>query len=681
MTSPDPIWLPRELAEATSAVGEFTSFVSGRTGRRFLDYGDLWRWSVEDLNGFWTAIWDYFHVMADGEASVALADSVMPGATWFPGTRLNYAEHALRWGVDDQLAITSIAESGSTSRLTWGELRSDVASLAHWMRRAGVRRGDRVVGYLPNSTPSVIAFLATASVGAVWASCAQDYAAAGAAARFAQLDPVVLFAADGYSWNGRTYDRRDEVRALESALPTLRITVRIPFSSHAGDGPAGWDDRTAEAGARTTSHVNWQEALSERALADYDRVDFNAPLWVLFSSGTTGSPKGIVHGHGGVVLEHLKLLALHFDVGPDRPFFWYTTTNWMMWNVQVSGLLVGAPIVLYDGSPAFSSPDRLWDIAAQTRVDLLGVSPGYLLASAKADVNPAGKFDLSALRTLGVTGSPLPSHSYYWVRDRVGVSVQLTSSSGGTDVATAFAGSTPTTPVWPGEISAPMLGVALESWDAGGQPIHDGVGELVITKPMPSMPVRFWNDDDGQRYCEAYFSTFPGVWRHGDWVRITDRGSLIISGRSDSTLNRNGIRLGSAEIYSAVDDLRQIGESLVIGAELPDGGYWLVLFVVMADGETLDLATADEIRKAISMRASPRHVPDDVIAVPAIPHTRTGKKLEIPVKRLIQGQDVRTVVSRDAVDDYDALIFFSSFRGGPTSRHSWTSLRFQSQQG
>lgn len=582
----------------------------------------------------------------------------MPGATWFPGTHLNYAEHALRAGLDDKLAdqpaIITITEDGRRSETTWRELHRQVGSVAAWLCSLGVGQGDRVVGYLPNTHHTLIAFLATASIGAIWSACAQDYAAEGAAAKLGQLEPRVLFAADGYLWNGTAHDRRDQVADLAARIPSLRAVV--------GVGNLGVGDLDEH--HTIANFTAWDEVTSGDTPPEFVRVDFDTPLWVLYSSGTTGIPKGIVHSHGGVAVDHLRMFGLHMDIRPGDRFFWYTNTNWMMWNFVVSALVAGGTTVCFDGSPLYRGPTRLWEIAADTQANVLGLSPGILLAGMKARLEPGRQFDLSNLRLIGATGAPVPANCFPWVRDAIGERVQLGSTSGGTDVVSGFAGSAPNLEVWAGELSAPNLGVALESWDDSGHPLIGEVGEMVITAPMPTMPVKFWNDPDGQRYRDTYFSMFPGVWRHGDWITITDHGSVIISGRSDATLNRHGVRLGSADIYDIVDDIAEVTESLVIGVEQPGGGYWMPLFVVLASGASLDDALRERIAGDLRTKASPRHVPDDIIAVPAIPHTRTGKKLEVPVKRLIQGHAVEKVANPDAVDSFEALTYFGRFAEG-----------------
>ncbi|MFF9765189.1 acetoacetate--CoA ligase [Streptomyces sp. NPDC014636] len=642
-----PIWRPDPSEAAQSRIVRFIDFVARRTGVEHADYEALWTWSVQDLAGFWAAVGEFFDIRISGTSEWVLDDAPMPATRWFRGARLNYAEHALRVGAPADVAVISVSEEGTPTHTSWADLRRQVGALSAWLRRQGVTAGDRVAGYLPDTLHSVIAFLACASIGAVWSACGQDYGAEGAAKRFAQLEPVVLFAADGYRWNGRRHDCRAQTAALRQALPSVGATVEVPNLGLPADPDA--------------DTVPWDVALADPAECVFEQVPFDAPLWVLFSSGTTGTPKGIVHGHGGVLLDHHKLLGLHLDLGPGDRFLWYTTTNWMMWNMVVSGLLVGATIVLYDGSPAHPGPERLWELAAEHRTSVLGVSPGYLQASAKAGLAPGRDLDLSALRILGSTGAPLPAQAYHWVRDHVGHRVQVASTSGGTDIVSGFAGSAPLTPVWPGEISAPLLGVALQAFDAQGRPVTGEVGELVVTRPMPSMPLYFWNDPDGSRYHQAYFASYPGVWRHGDWMTRTAHGSVIVSGRSDSTLNRHGVRLGSADIYAVVDELPGIRESLVTGAELPDGDYWMPLFVVLEPGRELTDELRDTIATAIHTHASPRHVPDTIIEVPALPHTRTGKKLEVPVKRLLQGADIDQVAGREAVDDIAALEYFTRF--------------------
>lgn len=641
-----PIWIPDPSVAAQSQIFAFGQYVADTYGVDTESYYDLWAWSVAHIEEFWLAVWKFFGIHSTARYREVLSPAVMPGARWFEGSRISYAEHALRCNAGSESAILVVTEEGTTEVVSWDELRAEVGAFSKWLRGIGVGCGDRVVGYLPNGRHAVVALLATASVGAIWSVCGQDYGSSGAAARFLQLEPSVLIVADGYHWNGRRHDRRGEAQVLRRALPSLKATVAV---THLGLDVVG------------DGVISWAEATSAPAEPYFEHMAFDDPLWVLFSSGTTGPPKGIVHGHGGVLIEHYKMLALHLDLRPHEPFLWYTTTNWMMWNVVVSGLLVGAQIVLYDGSPTYPSPGRLFELAAQHRVGVLGVSPGYLLACQKASIEPGRDLDVGTIRILASTGSPLPAQSYFWVRDHVSDHVQLDSTSGGTDVVSAFAGSAPTTPVWAGEVSAPMLGVALDAWDEEGNSVVEEVGELVITEPMPSMPVSFWDDADGYRYHDAYFAVFPEVWRHGDWITRTNRGSVIISGRSDSTLNRQGVRLGSADIYNVVEKLDEVREALVVGVERPDGGYWMPLFVVLEPGIRLDDGLRVRIANAIREEASPRHVPDEIIEVTAIPHTRTGKKLEVPVKRILQGVPVELAVSGDAVDEVSVLSYFRKF--------------------
>ena len=626
-----PQWVPTDRDIADARVTDFARFAEQRTGSAFPDYHALWRWSVEDIDGFWATLWDYFEVGDRGPT--VLENGEMPGARWFPGATLNYVDQIVRNARTDRPAIIYVSEEGPDREVSWAELLGRTAAFADALRAAGIGPGDRVVGYLPNIPEAVIAFLATAAVGAVWSACGQDYSAKAALDRLGQLEPKALVTADGYTFAGKYRDKSDEVAALRAGLPTLAATFTV-------DDLAARSDHEIETVA----------------------VPFEHPLWILFSSGTTGLPKGIVHGHGGVVLEHLKAVALQSDIGRDDTFFWFTSPSWMMWNFQIAGLLVGATIVCYDGSPSAGRPDALWEIAARVGATVLGTSPGYVLGCMKADADPKGTHDLSALRTVGITGSSLPPASSLWLSEHVGEHVQVASISGGTDVVSAFIGGVRTVPVWPGELSAPFLGVALDAWDEDGKPVRGEVGELVVTKPLPSMPVGFWNDPDGQRYRDAYFETFPGVWRHGDWITITDHGSVIVHGRSDSTLNRHGIRMGSADIYQAVESLPEVVEALVIGAEQPDGDYWMPLFVVLADGVDLDDPLRERINGTIRSEVSPRHVPDEIIVAPGIPHTRTGKKLEVPIKKLFQGGDPAKVVERSAVDDPDLLDWYVTQR-------------------
>ncbi|GAB2534361.1 acetoacetate--CoA ligase [Nocardia heshunensis] len=640
-----PQWVPGETDIAAARITDFARFVERRYGIRTDDYTALWQWSVDDIAGFWWMVWEYFDL---GEAPVeVLAGTEMPGARWFPDTKVNYVDRVIRQARTDRPAILGLSEETAQQEVSWAEMLSRTAGLARTLRNLGVGPGDRVVGYLPNIPEAVIGFLAAASIGAVWSACGQDYTASAALDRLGQLEPVVLITADGYRYGGKAHDKLGEIATLRAGLPSLRATVLV-----------------SRIGGSLSDALNWN------AVTDHpgeplvpEPVDFEHPLWVLYSSGTTGKPKGIVHGHGGVLLEHLKAIALQSDIGPSDTFFWYTSPSWMMWNFQVSGLLAGATIVCYDGSPTYSAPDTLWDLASRTRTTVLGTSPGYVLACEKVGARPALEHDLTALRQIGITGSAFPATSSIWLRDNVG-DIPVSSISGGTDVVSAFMGGVRTVPVRPGELSAPYLGVALEAWDESGRPVSDAVGELVITKPMPSMPVAFWNDPDGSRYRDAYFDIYPGVWRHGDWITRTAHGGITIHGRSDSTLNRNGIRMGSADIYQTVEALPEIAESLVLGIEQPDAGYWMPLFVVLAPGLALTDELKQKITTAIRVELSPRHVPDEIIAAPGIPHTRTGKKLEVPLKRLLQGADPARVIDPTAVDDPALLAWYLEHSGG-----------------
>lgn len=620
----------------------FAATTAMRHGAPAGDYPKLWQWSVDHPAQFWRAVWEHFDVRATdqpapGEAGV-LADATMPGAHWFPGVTLNYVDQILRHTTERTgAAIVAIDEDGTRTEIAWEDLAGRVGAVAAELRRLGVGRGDTVAGYLPDIAEAMVAFLATAAIGAVWSACGQDYAPQGAAARLAQLKPRVLFSADGYRLNDRWIDKRSDTAELVTLLDGVELVLL--------DGQA------------------YRDLVATPVAPVVTPVPFDHPLWVLFSSGTTGRPKGIVHGHGGVILEHLKAAALHADLGPGDVFFWQTALSWMMWNFRIAGLLCGSTVVCYSGHPLYPDADRLWQIVEDEAVTYFGTSPGHLLACRKAGLHPGVTHDLSRLTTIGSTGSPLPAELFEWVHDEVGAHVAVSSISGGTDVVTAFAGGTAGLPVIAGELTVRYLGVGLHSWSPARQPLIGEVGEMVITTPMPSMPIGFWNDDDGSRYRAAYFDHHwadglaENVWRHGDWVTVTEHGSLIIHGRSDATLNRHGIRMGSADIYEVVEALDAITEAFVLGIDGPDGAYWMPLFVTVAEGRELDDDLVGTIRSAIRTKLSPRHVPDDVIAAPGIPHTRTGKKLEVPVTAIMAGHsevslDPRSVDNPDLIDWY-----------------------------
>ncbi|MCI2423493.1 acetoacetate--CoA ligase [Saccharopolyspora sp. K220] len=638
-STPELLWQPSAERVAASRMAWFRAWLRIERGLDLPDYRALWQWSVSDLSGFWSAVAEFFEVRFHDRAEQVLSAEVMPGAQWFPGATLNYAEHALRGGAgkaDDDLAVIFAREDGRTEEISYGELRARVAAARAGLAALGVRAGDRVAALAPNSPETLVAFLAAASLGATWSSCSPDFGARAVADRFVQIEPKVLITVDGYRYGGREFDIQSTVDQLREAMPSLSATVLIDYLG---------------AGAELAGTIDWDDMLAQHrgAPLEFDPVPFDHPLWVLYSSGTTGLPKGIVHGHGGMVLEHFKAIGLHCDLGPGDRFFWYTTTGWMMWNYLVSGLLTGTTLVLYDGSPGYPSLTALWELAARHQVTYFGTSAPFIQSCLKHELRPKDDFDLTALRTVGSTGAPLTTDGFRWVADAVGEDVQIASVSGGTDLCTAFVGAAPDVPVWLGEISCPMLGAAVASYDEFGKELHDEVGELVLTKPMPTMPVFFWHDPDGSRLREAYFDTFPGIWRHGDWVRLTDRGTLVIYGRSDSTLNRGGIRMGTAEFYRVVEGFEEIVDSLVIdtsGAGETDGE--LLCFLVLADGADLG-EVQPKLAAALRTELSPRHVPNRFIVVDEVPRTLNGKKLEVPVKKILAGTPPERAVSRDAL--------------------------------
>jgi acetoacetyl-CoA synthetase len=633
LAPPPIVWTPGPERIASATITRYREWLNETRGLALEDYAALWQWSVGELESFWASIWEFFELEASEPYERVLTSREMPGAGWFPGARLSYAEHVFRGRAEDEIAIRHASELRPLGEWTWGELRGRAGAVAAALREAGVEAGDRVAAYLPNVPETVAAFLGCASIGATWSSCAPEFGVRSVVDRFAQIEPKVLLTVDGYRYGGRDFDRSETVSALQRELPTLRQTFVLPYL--AGQD---WDLPPAE--------------------LEFAQLPFDHPLWVLYSSGTTGLPKAIVHGQGGILLEHLKKLRLHLDARAGDRLFWFTTTGWMMWNFLVGGLLSDASIVLFDGNPAHPDLGTLWDLADAAGITSFGTSAGHIAACQKENVDPLAGRDLSRLDSVGSTGSPLSPEGFDWVRERLGEEVWLFSTSGGTDVCTAFVGGVPTLPVYRGELQARALGAKVEAWSEDGRPLVGEVGELVITEPMPSMPLYLWGDEDGSRYRESYFSTFPGVWRHGDWIEITERGTAIITGRSDATINRGGVRMGTSELYRSVLALDEILDALVVDVPEEEGSR-MTLFVVLRDGAVLDEGLEGEIRRRIREDCSPRHVPDTVLAAPEIPRTLSGKILEVPIKRILMGAPANEVASRDSLANPAALDWFA----------------------
>lgn len=645
------LWEPSESLQKGYNLKEFMNWVREQRGQHFETYDEIWKWSVTDIEGFWSALWHFYNVQSHTPYTDVLVEEKMPGAKWFTGATLNYTEHVFRNARSDQPAIIYESELKTRGEVSWSSLEKQTAAIAHYLKSIGVQKGDRVVAYASNIPETVAAFLACASIGAIWSSCSPEFGMMSVIDRFKQIEPKVLFAVDGYRYGGKDFSRLTEVQKIQEELPTLEKTVIIPYLKQSPDL------------SMLEDAVNWEEihTMDVQSTLSFEPVPFDHPLWILYSSGTTGKPKAIVQSQGGILLEHLKLAGLQIDLKREDRFFWYTTTGWMMWNVVVSGLLTGSTILLFDGNPGYPNNETLWKFAEETKMTVFGTSASFLTACMKAGVKPKEQFDLSHLKAIGSTGSPLPPSGFEWVYEEVKEDVWLFSTSGGTDLCTAFVGGAPYLPVHAGELQARALGAAVYAYNDQGESLIDDIGELVITKPMPSMPIYFWNDPSNERYTDSYFDTYPGIWRHGDFIKITQQGSCIIYGRSDATINRGGIRMGTSEIYNALESISQIQDSLVVDIPISEDQSYMPLFVVLKDGEALQDYIVSQIKKVIRESCSPRHVPNEVIQVDDLPRTLNGKKLEVPIKKMLMGTPVEKAVNMGSLANPESLNFFVKF--------------------
>ena len=641
-SEPQLLWEPSAERVSRATITRYMEWLERERDLRFDGYAELWQWSVDDIDAFWTSIVEFFDIRFSEGGDKVLGDRSMPGAQWFPGARVSFAEHVFRDKSDDEIAIRHASELRPLDSWSWRDLRSQTASIAAGLRRLGVGEGDRVVAYMPNIPETVAAFLACASIGAVWSSAAPEFGARSVVDRFAQVEPKVLLAIDGYRYGGKDFDRAETVERIAAEIPSLAATVRFGYL----DG-SGWEGGF----------------LGDESEPKFAQLPFDHPLWVLYSSGTTGLPKPIVHGQGGILIEQVKKMNLHIDAQAGDRVFWFSTTGWMMWNFLVGVLLTDASIVLFDGNPGHPDLGVLWDLAQDAQITTFGTSAAFIASCMKAEIAPADGRDLSALSAVGSTGSPLSPEGFNWVYEQLGSATWLFSTSGGTDMCTAFVGGVPLLPVYLGEMQARSLGADVHAWDADGHELVDEVGELVITEPMPSMPIFLWGDEDGSRLRDSYFSMYPGVWRHGDWIEITSRGTAIISGRSDSTINRGGVRMGTSEIYRAVLELPEVLDALVV--DLPREGTdgWMPLFLVLRDGASLDDDLIATVRRRIREDCSPRHVPNEIRQIPAVPRTLSGKVLEVPVKRILTGTPADQAASRESLANPEALDYFVELAG------------------